>query len=517
MTKTYNIMKRSIFFILASITINSYAQSEIVWETNLGGFEWESAQSIQQTTDGGYIVAGWSNSNSHDVGGNNGLYDFWIVKLAADGGLVWETNLGGSSDDEAHSIIQTTDGGYLVAGFTESNDGDVSTNHGFVNFWIVKLSADGDMVWETNLGGSFAEKAYSIDQTTDGGYIVAGASRSSNFDVGGSNNGLDDFWIVKLDASASIVWETNLGGSGSDWAESIQQTSDGGYIVAGYSTSNDGDVGGNNGSLDFWIVKLGASGSLVWETNLGGSEFDYARSIEQTTDGGYIVAGMSRSADGDVGGNNGLLDCWIVKLAADGGLVWETNLGGSEGDIAYSIKETIDGGYIVAGLSFSDDGDVGDNNGHDDFWLVKLGATGSLVWETNLGGSNYDGAHSMQLTTDGGLIVAGFSRSHNGDVGDNNGNADYWIVKLAAGLSVGDYFIDNNIILSPNPTANTFTIANLIEEITKIEIIDLQGRVVSENSKIINNTFNIGNLPPAMYVVKIYASSNTYTQRVIKE
>ncbi len=509
-------MKKTLFVTLVIIfTTNLYAQPNIEWETNLGGSHIDRVYSIQQITDGGYIVAGSSSSNDNDVGGNNGLSDSWVVKLDASGGIIWETNLGGSDYDHAYSIQQTTDGGYIVAGTSESNDGDVGENNGGYDYWIVKLDANGDLVWENNLGGSINESAKSIQQTTDGGYIVAGSSESNDGDIG-ENNGGYDYWIVKLDTSGGLVWETNLGGSSDDYVESIQQTIDGGYIVAGRSLSNDGDVGGNNGEYDYWIVKLDTNGDLVWENNFGGSSNDTTQSIVQTPDGSYIIAGISSSNDGDLGGNNGDKDYWIVKLDITGGLVWETNLGGSNWDFATSIQQTTDDGYIVAGGSDSTNGDVGGNHGDFDYWIVKLDTNGGLVWETNLGGSSNDTAYSIQQTTDGGYIVTGMTSSNDGDVGGNYGNSDYWIVKLDADLSVGDYTIDNNITLYPNPTANTFTIANLSETITKVEILDLQGRIILATPEIHNNNVDISKLQAAMYIVKVYAASNVYTQQIIK-
>ena len=507
-------MKTLITILLLVISTSLFSQN-IEWETNLGGSIDDTAYSIKQTNDGGYIVAGFSMSTNGDVGGNNGSLDLWIVKLDNTGILVWETNLGGSTIDNAYSIQQTTDNGYIVAGSSGSNDGDVGGNNGQNDFWIVKLDSTGSLVWETNLGGSNLDIARSIEQTTDSGYIVAGSSNSTNGDVGG-NNGANDFWIVKLDSTGSLVWETNLGGSNDDFAHSIEQTTDGGFIVAGRSESANGDVGGNNGGIDFWIVKLDSTGILVWETNLGGSNWDEASSIEQTTDEGYIVTGLSFSNDGDVGGNNGNSDYWIVKLDSTGSLVWETNLGGNSTDEAYSIAQTTDGGYIVAGYSFSIDGDVGGNYGQKDYWILKLDSTGNLVWETNIGGSDNDIARSIEQTTDGGYIIAGSSSSINNDVGGNNGANDFWIVKLDGTLGIEDNTA-SKISISPNPTSNTISIANISEEITKIEILDLQGRLMLSQNNIINNTINLSNLQSATYLIKIHVGRTIFYKKVIKK
>ena len=500
-------MKIFITTLLIAITTTLYSQN-IEWETNLGGSAYGFATDIQQTSDSGYIVAGYTYSTDGDVGGNNGDNDYWIVKLDNTGNLIWENNLGGSGDDRATAIQQTSDSGYIVGGYTYSPDGDT-------DYWVVKLDATGNLIWESDLGGSGWDEAFSIQQTTDGGYIIAGQSESNDGDVGG-NNGQWDCWIVKLDNTGAIVWETNLGGSDTDKALSIRQTTDDGFIIAGYSESDDGDVGGNNGSQDYWIVKLDNTGNLIWETNLGGSSGDYAYSIQQTNDNGYIIAGSSRSSDGDVGENYGNTDFWIVKLDGNGTLIWETNLGGSNSDNARSIQQTIDGGYIVAGGSTSNNGDVGGNNGEGDYWIVKLDNTGNLIWETNLGGSNSDYSSSIQQTFDGGYIVAGTSYSSDGDVGGNNGNSDYWVVKLEGTLGIEDN-IALKIILSPNPTTNTITIANLPQEITKIEVLDMQGRIVLNKSEVINNTINISSLQSATYLVKIHVGRTIFYKKVIKK
>ena len=414
----------------------------------LGGNGDEEAYCIQQTSDGGFIVAGYSTSsvNGDVTGINHGtsFSDYWIVKLDANRNITWNKLLGGDQFEYCNSIQQTSDGGYIVAGYSLSSaNGDVTgINHGNVDYWIVKLNGLGNIVWQKLIGGSSNEYAISVQQTTDGGYIIAGYSNSSaNGDVTGTNHGGYDYWIVKLDLNGVILWNKLIGGTGNERAQCVQQTTDGGYIVAGYSSSSsNGDVTGiNHGLDDYWIVKLDLNGAILWDKLLGGNRLDEAQSIQQTAEGGYIIAGLSESsANGDVTGVNhgSVADYWIVKLDSFGTITWNKLIGGPNLDNAYSIKQTTDGGYIVAGLSFSSaNGDVtGINHGSPDYWIVKLDGSGIITWNQLLGGVGIDQSYSIQQTIDGGYIVAGFSTSSfNGDVtGGNHGAKDIWIIKLGS-------------------------------------------------------------------------------------
>ncbi len=265
---------RSIIVFVAALLLFAgacLAQPTIEWQKCLGGSAWDWTVSIQQTRDGGYIVAGYSYSNDGDISGNHGNYDYWVVKLNSAGAVIWQKSLGGSSWDRGYSIQQTSDGGFIIAGESWSNDGDVSGNHGWCDYWVVKLNSAGDIVWQRSLGGSDWDEAYSIQQTTDGGFIVAGDSWSNDGDVSGHHgtpSGSSDYWVVKLNSAGAVIWQKSLGGSDGDEARSIQQTSDGGFIVAGWSDSNDGDVSGNHGGHDYWVVKLSPEDAIS-ESNKG--------------------------------------------------------------------------------------------------------------------------------------------------------------------------------------------------------------------------------------------------------
>lgn len=227
--------------------------------------------------------------------------------------IEWSKSFGGSGYDSVISSQQTTDGGYIMAVQSDSNDGDVAGNHGGYDAWIVKLTSNGEISWSKCLGGSNADCAYSIQQTNDGGYIVAGVSNSNDGDVSG-NHGYNDYWVVKLNSNGEISWSKCLGGSGFDGTRIIQQTRDGGYCAACYSDSTDGDITKNHGIVDYWVAKFDNSGAISWNKCLGGSDVDCPYSVQQTSDGGYITAGESRSNDGDVTGNHGGGDAWVVKL-----------------------------------------------------------------------------------------------------------------------------------------------------------------------------------------------------------
>ncbi|HYV91259.1 MAG TPA: MopE-related protein [Chitinophagales bacterium] len=400
----------------------------IDWQKCLGGSSSENANSIEQTADSGYIVAGYTFSNNGDVSGNHGNYDYWVVKLNKNGSLVWQKCLGGSDIDEGYSVSQTFDGGFFVSGLSLSANGDVSGNHGNYDFWVAKLDAAGSLLWQNSLGGSADDVSYSNCQTKDSGYIVAGYTHSSDGDVSGIH-GSDDCWIVKLNNNGILQWQKCLGGTDSEYARDIKETKDNGFIFAASSFSNDGDVSLNHGNDDYWIVKLDSLGNILWQKVFGGSSHDNPKSIQQTEDGGYIVAGTSSSADGDVTVNLGSSDYWILKLDSSGNLIWQKSLGGSAADYANAIQQTSKG-FIVAGRSYSDDGDVTVHYGFSDYWMVQMDSTGSIEWEKSLGGSNLDEALSLVVTIDSGFIIAGNSTSNDDDVSGNHGNGDMWIVKL---------------------------------------------------------------------------------------
>lgn len=450
---------------------------DIEWQKALGGSSVDVSSHGQQTNDGGYIVAGTSISTDGDVTENHGLEDGWIVKLNSSGVLQWQTSLGTATNNYIQAIYQTADNGYIIAGQVG----------GTGNFWIVKIDESGNIEWEKSFGGTGGERAMDIQQTTDGGYIAVGFTYSTDGDVTGNHGGID-YWMVKLDSIGNLQWQKCLGGTKQDWANSVRQTPDGGYIVAGFSLSNDGDVTGHHGiagvQADYWIVKTDDLGNIQWQKSLGGTGEDQAFSVRLTSDGGYVVAGFSRSTDGDVSGNHGGGDFWIVKLNSSGAIQWQKALGGSMTEQASSIEQTVDGGYIIAGYTLSNNGDVSGNHGGRDFWVVKLNGSGTLQWQKALGGTEEDNAYSVQQTTDGGYFIVGSTTSNNGDVNGHHGNADYWVVKLAPdNMSVTDSQL-SQLEIYPNPAKDVVHFSKAIDG----ELYNATGQKVMsiKNAKSVN-------------------------------
>jgi PKD repeat protein len=422
----------------------------IEWQNTIGGSSSDELQSIQQTTDGGYILGGYSQSgiSGDKTEACQGNYDYWVVKLSATGTIEWQNTIGGSSNDELQSIQQTTDGGYILGGYSQSGiSGDkteASQGSGYTDYWVVKLSAIGTIEWQNTIGGNRDDMLQSIQQTADGGYILGGYSKSG---ISGDkteayqSSGYYDYWVIKLSAIGTIEWQNTIGGSNNDYLQSIQQTTDGGYILSGYSYSGiSGDkTEVSQGGSDYWVVKLSATGTIEWQNTIGGSSTDYLQSIKQTTDGGYILGGSSNSGiSGDKTeanqGSSSYYDYWVVKLSTTGAIEWQNTIGGSSSDYLQSIQQTTDGGYILGGYSAS--GISGDkteaSQGNSDYWVVKLSATGTIEWQNTIGGSSLDYLQSIQQTTDGGYILGGYSYS--GISGDkteaSQGNYDYWVIKM---------------------------------------------------------------------------------------
>lgn len=285
------------------------------WQKCLGGSRWDDGYSVRESTDGGYFIVGIVQSTDGDVTGSLGFHDIWVVKLNSVGNIIWQKCLGGSYEDWGYAVRETPGGGCIITGGTASTDGNVTGNHGGMSdLWVVQLDSSGTIEWQKCYGGTSADGAYCINRTSDGGYIIGGTTQSNDGDVSGYH-GMQDAWIIKIDAVGNLQWQRCLGGTSDDVALSVCEATFGGYLVAVKSYSNNGDVVWNYGLSDYWVVVLDPYGNHVdWQMNLGGSSNDFPQSIAATTDGGLIIAGSTISVDGDVIGPLGNGDIWAVKM-----------------------------------------------------------------------------------------------------------------------------------------------------------------------------------------------------------
>jgi hypothetical protein len=506
--------------IMLCITGLVSAQGNIAWQRCLGGEAGDAGNSIEQTSDSGYVVVGITGSSTGDLAGLECSNDGWVVKLDVNGAIQWQRCIGGSSGDDMYNVRNASDNELLITGSSVSDDGDLPGNNGGGDLWVVRLDGDGLVEWSKNAGGSSSEVGHAVSETSDGGAIVAGRTQSQDGDVVGQH-GSWDAWVLKFDDTGTIQWSLCLGGSSQEYAEACQQTDDGGYIIAGWTRSTDGDVTNNQGFSDYWVIKLDGNGDLQWQRTYGGEGGDYAYAMALTSDGGYVVAGSSNSDSGDVTDNHGAEDVWVVKLDADGDIEWQRSMGGTNNDIAHEIRACADGGYIVTSETSSSNGDVIGSNGSDDFWAVKLDQSGTPQWQACLGGTSDDQPEDGLMTMDGGYAAVGRTTSTNGDVTGQHGNGDIWVVKLDAATTGVAAAGHPRIRLSPNPSTGPLRV--LIDNgslPSYVRIHDAAGRTLMSRSAIVSAVLlvDLSEYGPGTYSVEVgFKDGDRSTSFVVKE
>lgn len=485
-------MKTTLLFLQIFLSGIAFSQAyNIQWQKCLGGTGSETARNVIQTSDGGYISVGYTQSTDGDITLNHGSTDVWVQKVNSIGTLQWQKCYGGSLNENGFCIISTTDGGYMISGLTYSNDGEVSGNHTnssvYHDAWLIKIDNIGNIQWQKCYGSSGIDYAKSVIQTSDGGYIFTGCCAENNGDVTGNHGNLD-VWCVKVNSNGVLQWQKSYGGTGQDESLNIEATSDGGYVICGFTSSIDGDVTGNHGGLnDAWLIKISSTGSIQWQKCYGGLNSEIAQGISLTFDGGFVFVGYSNSTNGDLTLNYGSNDVWVVKVNNTGVIQWQKTFGGSSSDKANEIIQTNDGNYLLTAITNSNDFNISDNHGtNDDIWVIKIDDFGNIIWQKCYGsfGNDYNYC-SIQKTTDGGVILAGGAANNTGDVsGFQGGMFDLWLVKLSENNSTNSV-VENNkdkFYISPNPVNNTF-ILNGIESIYYLTSINLK----DINGKVVKN------------------------------
>ncbi len=369
-----------------TLAVNDYwllkldADGNLEWSETYGGSEDDRGQSLIQTNDGGYALTGYAMSADGDGSVNKGFHDNWLLKLNSFGKIEWEKSFGFSGHDHSYDLLETNDGGIFFVGFLDitsaradgnTEKGNSTTAHGVGEFWGTKIDDSANLQWRGYYGGSSNDRAQSVVQADDGGYVMAGSTESNDFDIDNSR-GSYDYWVVKVDALGNFKWQNSFGGSGIERAQDIANTADGGYVITGNTFSTDKDISTSKGESDIWLVKLDEQGNLKWDASFGGSRFDAAQSVTLSKDGGFIIAGNSKSNDQDLSANVGENDIWLIKTDAVGKMVWQKTFGGQGLDFGFDALETADGSIVLVGESASAEFNGLPNKGGSDAVLIKI-------------------------------------------------------------------------------------------------------------------------------------------------
>ncbi len=405
------------------------------WALKYGGSDVDIPFSIKFTTDGGTVVAGYTDSNDGDVSAqpNRDYWDLWITKLDKCGIIQWERSFGGTGYESARDVLQTADGGYMILGETNSTDGGVIAGFGGTkDIWLLKLSAAGNLEWQKRYGGTGLDIGNHIQSTSDGGFLIAATTSSNDGDIRGnhSTGTYTDGALIKINATGTLQWSKCFGGSKNEELFDIEIIN-GTTFVAGFTNSVDGDIPPDQKNYDAWLLAIDQNGNKVISKIYGGSQNDVAYCMTRGADGSLTLAGYTTSTDGDVSGAKGSQDYWVINVSQKGKLNWQKVLGGTDAEYAKTIITDSDSSYIIGGVSYSDDGDISNPLGEGDFWTVKLSPSGNMLWEKSWGGSDNDHLRFIiHNPAEAEYYLAGDSDSGDGDFSNSQGDADFAIIKL---------------------------------------------------------------------------------------
>lgn len=479
-----------IFLLVVMLVVVSQGWAQppnTLWTRTFGGTNIDVGYSVLQTRDSGYIIAGYTRSYG-TISGRN----VWLVKTDPSGNHQWNNTFGGNADEEGYAVRQTTDGGYIIAGYTKSFGGGGS------DVYIIKTDTAGNRVWDRTFGGTQDDEAYDIQRTTDGGYIVAGAT--SSFGAGSR-----DAWLIKVDSSGNERWRKTLGGLSSDGARSVQQTSDGGFILTGWTYSYGPGAVGNA-----WLVKTDTLGNIAWHKWFGAADVDRGYGVQQTSDGGYILTGYTASFGA------GLDDMLLIKTDSIGNEQWTRTFGGSGRDYGNAVRQTSDGGFIVVGYTLSF------GSGSDDVWVVKTDLQGNQLWSATYGGSASDVGYSIDQTSDGGYIITGYTLSYGAGV------HDVWLIRLASDVTTVDetraLTRDFHLLQNyPNPFNPRTTISYWLDSraFVRLGVYDLLGREVAvlANEEQVAGRHTVhwdaAQFPGGVYFSRLWTAQSVQTRKLM--
>ncbi|WP_166919752.1 T9SS type A sorting domain-containing protein [Flavobacterium poyangense] len=536
-----------------------YSQ-DVFWEKSYGGKHADYLFDAQPTADYGFILAGSSLSDKtgNKTDDNHGDVDYWLWKMDEKGDFEWQKSFGGTGFDLLQSVKSTRDGGFILAGTSSSSDGFEKGEacKGITDFWVIKLTAAGTQQWQRTIGGNAQDEVLCAFQTKDGGYLVAGSSasdlplisttanspmkkgltttKSDLYSKSEKSRGNMDYWLVKLSKNGDIQWQKTYGGQYSDLLKGIEQTTDNGYILAGYSNSPlSGDkTASEKGQGDYWLIKIDDAGKIQWQNTYGAEGDDQPAVIHQTADEGYILGGNSNSRNPltPLGGtvSNGT-DYWVLKLDKQGEVLWSKTYDFGKADFLTSLVINEDKSYLIGGHAKTQSkpsllttlaSKVGINKekeGINDYIALKIDEKGEELWSKIIGSSGEDILRKLIETRDGGYLMAGTSNSTSSkDKNSNIGSNDFWVVKLKDKARAEK--VKAGIEVMPNPAA-TYTNVIIGHDFKKgtATLVDISGRIL-QNFSITSRTVpvDLSKYSEGIYIINIKTDVKTQSVKVIK-
>lgn len=448
--------KLYILKLILFVFFNSYAQAPTLeWTKCLGGSSPEEALSVQITPDGGCIILGDTSSNDGDISDTPGYIDFWVVKLDAQGNITWEKTFGSNNTDYPGSIVLSNDGGYVITGTVGSCNGDVVCEDNYDSLWLMKLNGSGILQWQKTYGMNCGND---IQNTADGGYVIAGKTNV--------NSGDCDAIVLKIDSNGNQQWLKTFGGNYEQEALSVMQTNEGEYLVA--------FIDRPMSSYDTTILKLEADGDLIWQQNIGGALGDRIYDMRIAADGNYILAGYSNTSD-----------AWLIKTTPNGEMLWQKTYGGSNTDLVKSVVALPDGGFVASGFTGSNnDGDIIGPHPNNDAWLFRVDAEGNLLWQKYIGAMGIDLFNDVRQTPDHGFLAVGYSTSDMLEGGGvNHDSNDFLVAKFSAEMLANNTFEMPVTSVFPNPVGSVLNLSVVTGTDAKsIKIYNTLGQLVKSQN-----------------------------------
>ncbi|WP_445453144.1 T9SS type A sorting domain-containing protein [Flavobacterium sp. 25HG05S-40] len=535
---------------------NASFSQDILWEKSYGGKHADYLFDIIPTPDNGFILAGSSLSKKtgSKTEDNRGDLDYWVWKMDEKGELDWQKTFGGSGQDILRKITLTNDGGFLLAGSSDSEEGLDKKDkcRGDSDFWIIKLNAKGGEEWQKTIGGIGLDDLNCIEKTDDGGFIIGGSS-SSNMSGEKTQNsyGNLDYWVLKIDSKGQIVWQQTFGGKYSDELRSISITPDEGLIIGG--SSNSPETGNktqkNIGESDYWVIKLDKDGIQQWQKNIGGTGDDQLYIVHTSIDGNYILGGNSSSERGEDkrSSNKSGTDFWVLKLDKETReILWQETYNFSKTDVLTSLVENNDKTILIGGYA---QGEIVENKkpikqskktlvkkeinqedpkvkkGTDDFIALKITEKGEELWRKNVGSDGQDILRKVIESRDGGYLMAGTSKTilnvdggvkATGDKSTGFGNNDFWVVKLKDKKKPK---VEKKLLEAvPNPATDYTNVIVGYQYSRGIAIlVDIAGHILQQfDIKESTIPIDLNGLPEGIYIVNIKTDIQENSVKIIK-